>query len=79
MKRIFHFIILLGLFSSCNIYSYIYRKPAIGLVYDRYTQKKGMVFRYKPMVLIIIAVLFLISCYGIIVGKPFNEILSFIG
>jgi hypothetical protein len=45
----------------------------------RYTQKKGMVFRYKPIALIIIAVLFLISCYGIIVGKPFNEILPFIG
>jgi len=45
----------------------------------RYTQKKGMVFTYKPIALIIIAVLFLISCYGIIVGKPFNEILPFIG
>ena len=35
MKLIFHFIILLGLFSSCNTHSYIYRKPVIGLVYDK--------------------------------------------
>lgn len=45
----------------------------------RYTQKKGMVFRYKPVFLIIIVVLFLVSLYGIIVGKPYNEILPFIG
>lgn len=45
----------------------------------RYTQKKGMVFRYKPIFLIILGVLFLVALYGIIAGKPFNEILSFIG
>jgi len=44
----------------------------------RYTQKKGMVFRYKPVFLIIIIVLFLVSLYGIISGKPYNEILPFI-
>ncbi|MDQ0594552.1 hypothetical protein QFZ37_002921 [Chryseobacterium ginsenosidimutans] len=44
----------------------------------RYTQRKGMVFRYKPVFLIITGVLFLVSLYGIIFGKPFNEILSFI-
>lgn len=44
----------------------------------RYTQKKGMVFRYKPVFLIVVAVLFMVSLYGIISGKPFNEILSFI-
>jgi hypothetical protein len=44
----------------------------------RYTQKRGLVFRYKPVFLIIIAVLFVVSLYGIIFGKPFNEILSFI-
>jgi hypothetical protein len=35
MKLIFHFIILLGLFSACHTQSYIYRKPVIGLVYDK--------------------------------------------
>jgi MFS-type transporter involved in bile tolerance (Atg22 family) len=44
----------------------------------RYTQKKGMVFRYKPVFLIIIVVLFLVSLYGVITGKPYNEILPFI-
>ncbi len=44
----------------------------------RYTQKRGLIFRYKPVFLIIIAVLFVVSLYGIIFGKPFNEILSFI-
>ncbi|SDQ64272.1 hypothetical protein SAMN05421664_1987 [Chryseobacterium soldanellicola] len=44
----------------------------------RYTQKKGMVFRYKPVFLIIITVLFAVSLYGIISGKPYNEILPFI-
>ncbi len=44
----------------------------------RYTQKRGLVFRYKPVFLIIIAVLFVVSLYGVIFGKPFNEILSFI-
>jgi hypothetical protein len=44
----------------------------------KYTQKKGMVFRYKPFFLVITGVLFLVSLYGIISGKPYNEILSFI-
>lgn len=44
----------------------------------RYTQKKGMVFRYKPVFLIIVVILFLVSLYGIIFGKPYNEILPFI-
>ncbi len=44
----------------------------------RYTRKKGMVFRYKPVFLIIIIVLFLVALYGIIAGKPYNEILPFI-
>ncbi|SHF70227.1 hypothetical protein SAMN02787073_2710 [Chryseobacterium vrystaatense] len=44
----------------------------------KYTQKKGMVFRYKPLFLIVTAVLFLVSLYGIISGKPYNEILPFI-
>ncbi|MCS3869353.1 hypothetical protein J3D55_002269 [Chryseobacterium ginsenosidimutans] len=39
-----------------------------------YTQKKGMAFRYSPVFLIIIAVLFLVSLYGIIFGKPYNGI-----
>lgn len=44
----------------------------------KYTQKKGMVFRYKPVFLVITGVLFLVSLYGIIFGKPYNEILPFI-
>lgn len=35
MKLIFYFIILLGLFSSCNNKSYLYRKPVVGLIYDK--------------------------------------------
>ena len=35
MKLIFHFIILFGLFSSCDTQSYIYRKPVVGLVFDK--------------------------------------------
>jgi len=46
--------------------------------YYRYTVKKGTTFRYKPIALLIIAVLFLLSLYGSIVSKPFNEIVPFI-
>jgi len=45
----------------------------------RYTQRKGMPFRYKPLFLIIVVVLFLVALYGTIVGKPYNKILPFIG
>lgn len=35
MKFISHLIILLGLFSSCDIQPYTYRKPVVGLIYDK--------------------------------------------
>lgn len=35
MKLIFYFIILSGLFLSCNTQSYRYRKPVAGLIYDK--------------------------------------------
>ncbi|RZK59807.1 MAG: hypothetical protein EOO91_03930 [Pedobacter sp.] len=44
----------------------------------KYTHKKGTEFRYKPITLLIIGILFLLSLYGIIAGKPYNEILPFI-
>lgn len=44
----------------------------------RHAIKKGTEFRYKPLYLLIIALLFLLSLYGSIVGKPFNEIVPFI-
>ncbi|MBO9729720.1 MAG: hypothetical protein J7623_13870 [Chitinophaga sp.] len=49
------------------------------LLYYRYTVKKGMVFRYKPLVLLVVFILFLLSFYGIITHQPYNEILPFIG
>lgn len=48
-------------------------------LYYRYTVKKGQIFRYKPIFLFIIGVLFLLSLYGSIFSKPFNEIVPFIG
>lgn len=45
----------------------------------RYAVKKGTEFRYKPILLLIIVLLFLVSLYGSIVSKPFNEIVPFIG
>lgn len=47
--------------------------------YYKYAQKKGIAFSYKPLTLLILALLFLLSLYGIIVGKAYNEILPFIG
>jgi len=47
--------------------------------YYKYTVKKGTEFRYKPLTLLVVILLFLLSLYGIIVGKPYNEILPFIG
>lgn len=44
----------------------------------RYAKKKGTEFRYKPIFLLIIALLFILSLYGSIVGKPFDEIVPFI-
>lgn len=44
----------------------------------RHTVKKGIVFRYKPLVLLIVTVLFLVALYGSIAQKPYNEILPFI-
>jgi len=44
----------------------------------KYTRKKGIEFRYKPLTLVIIGLLFLLSLYGIITGKPYNEIVPFI-
>lgn len=41
------------------------------------TQRKGAIFRYKPITLLVVVVLFLLSLYGIITGKSYNEILPF--
>ncbi|RXK85990.1 hypothetical protein [Filimonas effusa] len=46
--------------------------------YDAFAKRKGIVFRYKPITLLIVALLFLVALYGVITGKPFNEILPFI-
>ncbi|KAA2243830.1 hypothetical protein F0L74_15255 [Chitinophaga agrisoli] len=48
-------------------------------LYYKYTVRKGIVFRYKPIALLIVGVLFLLALYGLIVGKPYSEILPFIG
>lgn len=48
-------------------------------LYYRYTVKKGTEFRYKPLFLLIIGLLFLLSLYGSIFSKPFNTIVPFIG
>lgn len=48
------------------------------IVHYRYARAKGMVFRYKPILLLIVLALFLLSLYGIIMKKPYNEILPFI-
>lgn len=47
-------------------------------LYFRYTVKKGTEFRYKPLMLLVVAVLFVLALYGTIVGKPYNEIVPFI-
>lgn len=47
--------------------------------YYRHTQKKGAEFRYKPIFLFIVVLLFLVALYAAIVQKPYNEILPFIG
>ncbi|WP_076768751.1 hypothetical protein [Chryseobacterium sp. FH1] len=48
------------------------------LFHYKYTQRKGTAFRYKPITLLVVVVLFLMSLYGIITGKAYNEILPFI-
>lgn len=48
-------------------------------LYYFYTKQKGMAFRYKPLMLFVVALMFLLALYGVIAGKPFNEILPFIG
>lgn len=47
--------------------------------YYKYTVKKGQEFRYKPIFLLVIGLLFLLSLYGSITGQPFNTIVPFIG
>ncbi|TDG35183.1 hypothetical protein EZJ43_14895 [Pedobacter changchengzhani] len=44
----------------------------------RHCLKKGTEFRYKPIFLIIICLLFILSLYGSIMSKPFGEIVPFI-
>lgn len=39
--------------------------------YYKYAVKKGIEFRYKPITLLVVVVLFLVALYGIIVGKQF--------
>ncbi|RBQ11582.1 hypothetical protein DRW42_02845 [Pedobacter miscanthi] len=48
-------------------------------IHYRYTVKKGIAFRYKPLVLLIVIILFFVALYGSITQKPYNEILPFIG
>ena len=48
------------------------------IVHYKYTRAKGFVFRYKPITLLIVLALFLLSLYGVIAKKPYNEILPFI-
>jgi hypothetical protein len=48
------------------------------LVYYKYAAAKGIVFRYRPITLLIALALFLLSLYGVIINKPYNEILPFI-
>jgi len=46
--------------------------------YYRHTVKKGTEFRYKPIFLLIIGLLFLLSLYGSVTNQPFNTIVPFI-
>jgi hypothetical protein len=48
------------------------------IAYYYYARAKGMVFRYKPITLLIVLALFLLSLYAVIINKPYNEILPFI-
>lgn len=48
------------------------------IAYYKYALAKRMVFRYKPITLLIVLALFLLSLYGAIMKKPYNEILPFI-
>lgn len=48
-------------------------------LYYRYAKKKGKAFRIRPITSFIVLLLFLVALYGAIVGKPYNEILPFIG
>ncbi|RRJ91884.1 hypothetical protein EG240_04820 [Paenimyroides tangerinum] len=45
----------------------------------RLSQKNGTEFRYNPILLLVIFVLFLVSLYGSITGTPYDEIVPFIG
>ncbi len=48
-------------------------------LYYKYAAKKGIAFRFRPISLVIVGILFLLALYGVIVGKPFTEILPFVG
>ena len=48
-------------------------------LYYRYAKRKGIVFRYKPLMLIIVMLLFVLALFGLLTGKAYNEILPFIG
>mgnify|MGYP001042329269 CR=1 FL=1 len=47
-------------------------------LYYRYTVKKEKEFRYKPLFLLVIGLLFLLSLYGSLTSTPFGEIVPFI-
>lgn len=47
-------------------------------LYLKYARRKGIVFRYRPFTLLIVFLLFILALYGVISGKPYNEILPFI-
>ncbi|RFZ95468.1 hypothetical protein D0C36_08075 [Mucilaginibacter conchicola] len=47
-------------------------------LYYRHARKKGNEFRYKPLFLLAVGLLFLLSLYGSVMQKPYNEILPFI-
>ncbi len=43
-----------------------------------YAMKKGKEFRYKPIFLILVVILFFVSLYATITGQTYDEIISFI-
>jgi hypothetical protein len=47
-------------------------------LYYSHAKRKGIVFRYKPVTLIIVTVLFGLSLFGLLTGKAYSEILPFI-
>jgi len=47
-------------------------------LYYRHAKRKGIVFRYRPLMLIIVTFLFILALFGLLTGKAYSEILPFI-